>query len=143
MKNINIKNTLIWIIVCLSFVILMVKFLPYSLTHKLTIPNYTKEDLIMSSVLENNICVTKFLIEHKKIDINKQYRYGHTLLHNAALYGDIRMVRLLVKNGTKLIKNDFGLTAISSARDNEHNDVMEYLIVYYGNLDTINEIKEG
>ena len=52
------------------------------------------------------------------------------------------MVKLLVKNGAKLTINDFELSAINSARDNEHSDVMEYLIVYYGNLDTINEIKE-
>ena len=95
--------------------------------------NKNKNDLILDAVLENNICATKFLIKHK-IDINKKYRYGHTLLHNAALYGDINMVKLLVKNGAKLIKNDFGLTAIDSASDNGHIEVVEYLVGCYGDF---------
>jgi ankyrin repeat protein len=113
----------------------MVKFLPYNMTHQ-----YSDDDIILDAVLENNICVTKFVLKHK-IDINKQYRYGHTLLHNAALYGDINMVKLLVKNGAKLIKNDFGLTAIDSARDNGYNDVVEYLVGCYSDFGRMGENK--
>ncbi len=102
--------------------------------------NTNKNDLILEAVMQNNICATKFLIE-QKIDINKKYKYGHTFLHNAALYGDINMVKLLVKNGAKLINNDFGLTAIDSARDNNHSDVVEYLVGCYGDFGRMGTIK--
>jgi ankyrin repeat protein len=49
------------------------------------------------------------------------------------------MVKLLVKNGAKLIKNDFGLTAINSARDNGHSDVMEYLVGCYSDFGRMGE----
>ena len=140
MKKLDIKSVLICIILIFSFIVLLNKFLPYSLTHKITTIHYSKEDLILDAILQNNICATQFLIEHK-IDINKKYKYGHTLLHNAALYGDINMVRLLVKNGAKLIKNDFGLTAIDSARDNGHSDLVKYLVVCYGDFGRMGEIK--
>ncbi len=99
-----------------------------------------KNDLILEAVMQNNICAIKFLIE-QKIDLNKQYKYGHTLLHNAALYGDIKMVKLLVKNGAKLIYNDFELTVIDSARDNGHRDVVEYLVGCYGDFGRMDVIK--
>jgi len=130
MSKINIKSVQIWLVLIFSFIILLNKFLPYSLTHKITTNHYSKEDLILDAVLQNNICATQFLIEHK-IDINKKYRYGHTLLHNAALYGDINMVKFLVKNGAKLIKNDFGLTAIDSTRDNNDTKIEDYLVNHF------------
>jgi len=112
------------------------------ITSSLVSTNTNKNDLILEAVMQNNICATKFLIE-QKIDINKKYRYGHTLLHNAALYGDINMVKLLVKNGAKLIKNDFGLTAIDSARDNGHSEVVEYLVGCYRSFDRMDEYIRG
>ena len=130
MSKINIKSVLIWLVLIFSFIILLNKFLPYSLTHKITTNHHSQEDLILDAVLQNNICATQFLIEHK-IDINKKYRYGHTLLHNAALYGDINMVKFLVKNGAKLIKNDFGLTAIDSTRDNNDTKIEDYLVNHF------------
>jgi ankyrin repeat protein len=140
MKNIDIKSVLICIILIFSFIVLLNKFLPYSLTHKITTIHYSREDLILDAILVNNICATQFLIEHK-IDINKKYKYGHTLLHNAALYGDINMIKLLVKNDAKLIKNDFELTAIDSARDNNHSDVVEYLVGCYSDFGRMNKYK--
>ena len=135
MKKVDIKSVIITIIGLVGFVVVLVKFLPYNMTHR-----YSNDDIVLDAVLENNICATKFLIKHK-IDINKQYRYGHTLLHNAALYGDINMVKLLVKSGAKLIKNDFGLTAIDSARDNNHSNVVEYLVGCYGDFGRMGAIK--
>ena len=130
MSKLNIKSVLIWLVLIVSFIILLNKFLPYSLTHKISTSYYVKEDLILDAVLQNNICATQFLIAHK-ININKKYKYGHTLLHNAVLYGDINMVKLLVKSGAKLTNNDFGLSAINSARDNNHTEIENYLENYF------------
>ena len=96
----------------------------------------TYKQLIQKAVLEDNIEATKFLIT-QGVDVNYKYEYNHTLLHSAALYGDIKMVKLLVNSGAKLSKNNFGLSAIDSARDFNHSDVVEFLVRYYGDLDTI------
>ena len=69
--------------------------------------------------------------------INCKYEHKHTLFHSATLYGDIKMVKLLVNSSAKLSKNDFGLSAIDSARDFTHSDVVEFLVGYYGDLDRI------
>jgi ankyrin repeat protein len=101
-----------------------------------TTKNNQYEKLIQKAVLDNNICATKFLLENGA-NINAKYKYNHTLLHSAALYGDIVMVKLLVKNGAKLSKNDFGLTAINSAKDNNNTEVVKFLVEYYDDLDRI------
>jgi len=92
--------------------------------------------LIQKAVLANNICTTSFLIKNGA-SVNTKYKYDHTLLHSAALYGDIDMVKLLVKSGAKLSKNDFGLTAINSAKDNNNTEVVRFLVGYYDDLDRI------
>ena len=114
--------------------IVFVAFLTGILTHSVESSQYKK--LIQEAVLSNNISATKFLIE-QGASVNSRYRYNHTLLHSAALYGDINMLKLLVQSGAKLNKNDFGLTAIDSARDNNHSEVVEFLVKYYDNLDRI------
>ena len=98
--------------------------------------NTQYKKLIHEAVLSNNISATKFLIKHGA-NINCKYKYNHTLLHSAALYGDIEMVETLVQSGAELSKNDFGLSAIDSASDNNNSDVVEYLVRYYDNLDKI------
>jgi ankyrin repeat protein len=92
--------------------------------------------LIQKAVLDNNICATKFLLE-RDANINAKYKYNHTLLHSAALYGDIDMVKLLINSGAKLSKNDFGLTAIDSAKDNNNTEVVKILVEYYDDLGRI------
>jgi ankyrin repeat protein len=101
-----------------------------------TTKNNQYKKLIQKAVLANNICATKFLIKNS-VNINAKYKYNHTLLHSAALYGDIVMVKLLVKSGAKLSKNDFGLTAIDSAKDNNNTGVAKFLVGYYDYLGRI------
>lgn len=86
----------------------------------------SNKDLIHKAVLSNNIEATRFLIS-QGIDINSKYKHKHTLLHSAALYGDINMVKLLVENKAKLIKNNFELTAINSAKEMNHTHIVKYL----------------
>jgi len=74
MSKLNIKSVLIWLVLIVSFIILLNKFLPYSLTHKISTSYYVKEDLILDAVLQNNICATQFLIAHK-ININMGILY--------------------------------------------------------------------
>lgn len=92
------------------------------------------KELILKAVLSNNIEVTRFLLDDGA-DINVKYKHNHTLLHSAALYGDMKMVMLLVNNGAKLIKNDFELTAIDSAEKN--SEVKAYLVKNYDKLDKV------
>lgn len=98
--------------------------------------NNQYKKLIQKAVLDNNICATKFLIKNGA-NINAEYKYNHTLLHSAALYGDIDMVKLLANSGAKLSKNDFGLTAIDSAKDNNNTGVAKFLVGYYDYLGRI------
>ena len=100
--------------------------------------NTQYKKLIHEAVLSNNLCATRFLIKHG-VNINSKYKHSHTLLHSAALYGDIEMVKVIVQGGAKLSKNDFGLSAIDSAKDNENSDVVEFLVGYYDELDKIYE----
>jgi len=90
----------------------------------------SNKNLILEAVVSNNIAATKFLIE-QDISVNSKYKYNHTLLHSAALYGDIKMVKLLVENKSKLSKNNFDLTAINSAKDMNRKDVVDYLESVY------------
>jgi len=86
----------------------------------------SNKELIHEAVLSNNIEATRFLIS-QGIDVNSKYKHKYTLLHSAALYGDINMVKLLVENKAKLIKNNFELTAINSAIEMKHTHIVKYL----------------
>ena len=115
-----------YFIACIVFIGLLAGFS----TFKSENTQYKK--LIHEAVLSNNLCTTRFLIKHGA-NVNSKYKHSHTLLHSAVLYGDIEMVKVLVQGGAKLSKNDFGLSAIDSAKDNENSDVVEFLVRYYDN----------
>jgi len=119
-----------YLIICIVFIGVLASISTYNTE------NTQYKNLIQEAVLSDNVEATKFLIKHGA-NVNSKYKYNHTLLHSAALYGDIEMVETLVHSGAKLSKNDFGLSAIDSARDNKNNDVVEYLVRYYDNLDRI------
>lgn len=92
--------------------------------------NTQSPDIVLDAVLSGNKEATKFLLE-RNYNVNRQYKYGHTLLHNAALNGDLKMVKLLVKRHALLLKNDFGLTAIDSAKDMKNHEIVTYLKEYF------------
>ena len=92
--------------------------------------NTHKPDLVLDAVLSGNITATKFLLERSHY-VNKKYEYGHTLLHCAALSGNYEMVKLLVEHHALILENDFGLTAIDSARDMGNERIVTYLKQYY------------
>ncbi len=119
-----------YFIACIVFIGLLAGFSTFNSENS----KYKK--LIAEAVLSNNICATKFLIKHGA-NVNAEYKYNHTLLHSAALYGDIQMVEVLVQAGAELSKNDFGLSAVDSARDNDNSDVVEFLVKFYDGLDKI------
>lgn len=85
-----------------------------------------KPDLALEAVLSHNVEATRFLIVNG-YDINKRYQGGNTLLHSAALNGDLQMVKMLVGLGAKLQYNDSLNTAIVSARDFDNEEVAAYL----------------
>ena len=119
-----------YFIICIVFIGILAGLSTYSTE------NTQYKKLIQEAVLSDNLEATKFLIKHGA-NINCKYKYNHTLLHSAALYGDIEMVKTLVQSGAELSKNDFGLSAIDSAGDNNNSDVVEFLVRYYDNLDRI------
>ena len=98
--------------------------------------NTQYKNLIQEAVLSDNVEATKFLIKHGA-NVNYKYKYNHTLLHSAALYGDIEMVKTLVQSGAKLSKNDFGLSAVESADNN--TNIKNYLVKYYDILDKVSK----
>lgn len=113
-----------------------------SILSTLHVKNANHIELVLESVLTNNICATKFLLE-QGADVNEKYKHNHTLLHSASLYGDLEMVKLLVESGAKLSKNDFGLSAFDSASESasESADVMKYLSSVNIGFDRILDIK--
>ncbi len=121
-----------YFIVCVFFIGLLAGISTYNTK------NTQYKKLIHEAVLSNNINATKFLINNGA-SVNPKYKHNHTLLHSAALYGDIEMVKLLTKSGAKLSKNDFGLSAVDSASDNENSEVMEFLVGYYDGFGKVHE----
>ena len=119
-----------YFIICIVFIGVLASVSTFSTE------NTQYKNLIQEAVLSDNVEATNFLIKHGA-NVNSKYKYNHTLLHSAALYGDMKMVKTLVQSGAKLSKNDFGLSAIDSARDNNNSDVVEFLVRYYDNLDKI------
>jgi len=68
------------------------------------------------------------LLTTGKADINKfDSIRGNTALHFAAYFGQLEMVKMLIKFGAKIIKNKDGLTAVDIAKDREP-DIYKYLI---------------
>jgi len=119
-----------YFIICIVFIGVLASISTFSTE------NTQYKNLIQEAVLDDNVEATNFLIK-QGANVNSKYKYNHTLLHSAALYGDIEMVETLVQSGAKLSKNDFGLSAIDSASDNNNSDVVEFLVRYYDNLDKI------
>jgi ankyrin repeat protein len=83
---------------------------------------------IMYEVYMHNHENVQILIDNKA-DVNYQSKYdGYTSLHWAARKGDLQLVRLLLKHGARVqLVNNKNQTPLDLARENNHDNVYEYL----------------
>jgi len=83
---------------------------------------------IMYEVYIENHENVEILIEHGA-DVNYQSQYdGYTSLHWASKKGYLELVKLLIKNGaTPNVLNNKNQAPKDLAKENEHNNVFEYL----------------
>jgi len=102
----------------------------------------------------NDITTVKQLIESgtpgNRLDINKQYDHGITLLHYAATHGNICIVKYLVESGANVdIAGQFGYTplqcAIIASMSPEHDNigVIRYLLDQGASKDYVNDYGEN
>jgi len=94
----------------------------------------TLENLALQATLDNKLETVKFLLVNG-VDVNTKYENNHTLLHNAALDGNLAMVKILVAHKAKLSKNEFGLNAIDSAKENKTDAVLNYLTQHFNEIE--------
>ncbi len=71
--------------------------------------------------------------------------HGHTALMYAAKTGNFDIVKLLIKNGADPeLKNDYGETAISQARERGYENIAEYIesiVLMRRREDVLNKVK--
>ncbi len=86
------------------------------------------KELLDSVMTGNWVDVEKILSENKEIGINDQYSYKHTLLHNAAIYSSLSMVRGLVEKGADpFALTEYDETPGTLAKQVGKKDIAEYL----------------
>jgi ankyrin repeat protein len=90
--------------------------------------NKIKTDALFSLSQRNKINVLTYLI-NKGVDINVKLEInGDTPLHCAAAFGHYEVVQLLLNSGAdKNIKNKFGMTPLTYAKNNNHTEIINLL----------------
>jgi ankyrin repeat protein len=79
-------------------------------------------------IYDNEIEIVKLLLKYQA-DINEQDKVGlYTPLHNAAFWGDYKLVKFLLDNGAdKSIKDRFNKTPLGLAVEGKHSEAIELL----------------
>jgi ankyrin repeat protein len=85
--------------------------------------------LLDEAIVHGNIEFITYLLKEKKLDVNKTKRKsGLTPLIQAACYGNIDLVKLLISFGADINKSDnLNLTAIDYARKLQQKKMHEFL----------------
>jgi ankyrin repeat protein len=102
---------------------------------------YNAESTIIYSILNNNVEITKYLIEKDKNNLNLQdSKYGETPLICAIVNGKVEIIKLLLDYDADVnIKNIFNKTALDYAETCEPNqyhdkvacDIIKVLLLKY------------
>ena len=77
---------------------------------------------------KGNISELQTLYDTKQIDINFSGKKGFTALHKASWSGHLDTVKLLIKWGAIVKKNDYGETPLEAAETAKHEHIISYLL---------------
>ena len=90
---------------------------------------FTPHTLAFSAVVESEVRELDELLSSGSFDVNQVDENGETLLHKAALEGDVDCIRILFKHGAEVdIKNKNGWPPVHFALINGNLSAMVYLI---------------
>ncbi|KAI2808407.1 Protein fem-1 C [Blomia tropicalis] len=85
---------------------------------------------LMISCYKKHYMIASYLIDHWA-QINRQSVKGHTALHDCAESNCMEIMKLLVRNGAKFLKDGYGLTPLMTAALNGNKKMVKYLISVY------------
>ncbi|KAG8219731.1 ankyrin repeat-containing domain protein [Butyriboletus roseoflavus] len=72
--------------------------------------------------------ITRYLVEHSSVDVNKRDEYGYTALHLACDRGNLPVVKVLIKHGADATTKDpDDLTGMELAQIAGHDDICDFL----------------
>lgn len=87
-----------------------------------------KRNALSLASMGDNTLIARYVINERKLDINKQDSYGQTPLVLACEYNSTETAQLLIKSGAdKNIKDSSGKTAYDYALENGNKDIVELL----------------
>jgi ankyrin repeat protein len=94
--------------------------------------NYTDREgvgLLDEAIINGNIEFIEYLLDYKDIDPNiTKRKSGMTPLIQAACYGNIELVKILISHGADLnIKDKMNLSAIDYARKLQQKKMQQFL----------------
>ena len=90
---------------------------------------FTPQTLAISALVESEASELDELLSSGSFDVNQVDEYGQTLLHKAAMEGDVDCIRVLFKHGAEVnIKNRDGWPPVHLALTHGNLSSMVYLI---------------
>ncbi len=106
----------------------MARFLFTDCNARVDIENDEEETPFELAVYVENIELVRLLLKNRKINVNKAGFCGITPLHRAVESDDIVLVKLLLDYGANVkVKDDFGETPLSMAKENENKEIIQLL----------------
>lgn len=106
----------------------MARFLFTDCNARVDIENDDEETPFELAVYVENIELVRLLLKNRKINVNKAGFCGITPLHRAVESDDIVLVKLLLDYGANVkVKDDFGETPLSMAKENENKEIIQLL----------------
>ncbi len=96
---------------------------------------YTNSDgvgILDEAIILGDLDFLKYLINEKKMDINKtQRKSGFSFLMQAVSYGNIELTKFLLESGADIeMRDEFGMNCIDYARKLGRKKMQEFLINY-------------
>jgi len=89
-----------------------------------------KRTLLHIAAFNGHLGIVKYLVDEKKVDVNKVDKDGKTALHRAAFNGHLGIVKYLVDEKKVDVNkaDNYGTTALHMAAFNGHLDTVKYFV---------------
>jgi len=103
---------------------------------------FTPQTLAISALVESEASELDDLLSTGSFDVNQLDEYGETLLHKAAMEGDVDCIRVLFKHGADVnMKNRDGWPPVHLALKHGNLSSMVYLIECGANMDEYTQMR--
>ena len=104
--------------------------------------SFSPETLAVSAVVENSAVELEDLLSNGSISVDQADAHGDTLLHKAALEGDVDCIRVLVKHGANVnIRNKDNWPPVHNALRQGNLSAMVYLIECGANMEEYTKLR--